>query len=94
MAEPGTDEALRQRRYWRAVVRRTLLLLGVWVVVGPVLGILLVDKLNAVRVAGLPLGFWIAQQGAIYVFVVLIFVYAWLARRADRGESESAGRAL
>lgn len=73
--------------YWRAVLRRTLVLLMVWLLVGPVAGILLVDRLNAVRAAGLPLGFWIAQQGAIYVFVILIFTYAWLSRRADRGEN-------
>jgi putative solute:sodium symporter small subunit len=90
VADPGTEDALRERRYWHAVLRRTLALLGIWLMVGPVLGILFVDRLNAVRVAGLPLGFWIAQQGAIYVFVVLIFLYAWLAQRADRGESEKA----
>ena len=69
--------------YWRSLLRRTLLLLSIWFVVGPLLGILLADRLNAIIVGGLPLGFWIAQQGAIYVFVVLIFVYAWLADRAD-----------
>lgn len=70
--------------YWRRTLRRTLLLLGVWLLVGPVLGILLVEPLNHFRFGGVPLGFWIAQQGAIYVFVVLIFLNAWLADRQDR----------
>jgi putative solute:sodium symporter small subunit len=72
------------RAYWRDTVRRILLLLAVWLVAGPVLGILLVEPLNRYAVAGVPLGFWMAQQGSIYVFVLLIFVNAWLADRADR----------
>lgn len=72
------------RGYWRTTVRRILLLLAVWVLAGPVLGILLVKPLNAYTIAGTPLGFWVAHQGSIYVFVVLIFVNAWLADRTDR----------
>jgi putative solute:sodium symporter small subunit len=71
---------------WRLLLRRTLLLLAVWFLAGPVLGILLVEPLNRVRVGGLPVGFWVSQQGSIYVFVVLIFVYAWLSDRADARE--------
>jgi putative solute:sodium symporter small subunit len=83
----GNEERSGARRaYWRAVLRRTLLLLAIWFLAGPVLSILLAERLNAFAVAGMPLGFWMAQQGAIYVFVVLIFVYAWLAGRADAGE--------
>lgn len=85
MTQTTSDDA-RHQRYWRNVLRRTLLLLGAWLLVGPILGILLVDRLNALRPAGMPLGFWIAQQGAIYVFVLLIFLYARLADRADRAE--------
>lgn len=70
-------------RHWRALLRRTLILLAVWFLVGPVAGILVVDRLNAYTFAGLPFGFWIAQQGAILVFVVLIFVNAWLAAKSD-----------
>jgi putative solute:sodium symporter small subunit len=66
---------------WRRVLHRTLLLLLLWFTAGPVFGILLVQRLNQVRLGGVPLGFWVAQQGAIYVFVVLIFVNAWLADR-------------
>ena len=69
---------------WRRVLRRTLLLLSIWFVGGPLLGILVVDRLNAVHVGELPLGFWIAQQGSIYLFVILIFVNAVLADRESR----------
>lgn len=72
------------RAYWRITVRRILVLLTVWALAGPVLGILLVNQLNAFTIAGTPLGFWVAHQGSIYVFVVLIFVNAWLADRTDR----------
>ena len=73
---------------WQRVLRRTWLLLFIWFAVGPLFGILLVDRLNRVVLGDLPLGFWIAQQGAIYVFVILIFVNAWLA---DREVREPAG---
>ena len=47
-------------------------------------GVLLVEQLNAIRVGGFKLGFWFAQQGSIYVFVLLIFFYAWRMNRIDR----------
>lgn len=74
----------RLQRYWRDRLRLTLALLAVWFLAGPVLGILLIRPLNGVEPFGLPLGFWIAQQGAIYVFIALIFIFAVLADRADR----------
>jgi putative solute:sodium symporter small subunit len=67
--------------YWRAVIRLTLILLSIWALVSLVAGILLVEPLNHFKVGRLPAGFWMAQQGSIIVFVVLIFVYA---RRMDR----------
>lgn len=73
-----------QASRWKGTLRRTLLLLAVWLIAGPVCGILIVDRLNAFRIGSLPLGFWIALQGSIYVFVVLIFLNAFLADRADR----------
>lgn len=47
-------------------------------------GILLVEPLNQIKIGGFPLGFWFAQQGAIYVFVVLIFVYTYLMNKLDK----------
>jgi putative solute:sodium symporter small subunit len=69
---------------WRRVLRRTLFLLLIWFTAGPILGILVVDRLNTVVIGDLPLGFWVAQQGSIYVFVILIFLNAWLADRETR----------
>ena len=74
------------RAYWRANLRLLLSLLAVWFVVSYGFGILLVDVLNRIRIPGIgfPLGFWFAQQGSIYVFVVLIFVYVRKMNRLDR----------
>lgn len=70
--------------YWRRSLRRILVLLAIWLLAGPVMGIVLVEPLNRFRIAGVPFGFWMAQQGSIYVFVILIFVNAWMADRTDR----------
>jgi len=74
------------REYWRRNLRYVAALLAVWFAVSFGAGILFVEPLNRVRIpgTGFPLGFWFAQQGSIYVFVVLIFVYVWLMNRLDR----------
>ena len=72
------------RSYWRANIRLVLLLLSVWFLVGYVLSIFFVEALNGIQIAGFPLGFWFAQQGSIYVFIVLIYIYARLMDRLDR----------
>lgn len=69
--------------YWKANRRIIAGLLTVWAAVSYGGGILFVEQLNRIQFFGLPLGFWIAQQGAIYVFVALIFVYAYLMDRLD-----------
>ena len=74
----------KYRRYWRRNLRYLALLLSVWFLVSYGFGILLADRLDAIRLGGFGLGFWFAQQGAIYVFVILIFVYVWLMNRLDR----------
>jgi putative solute:sodium symporter small subunit len=78
-------ETRDRRAYWRANLRLLMSLLFVWFLVSFGFGILLVDVLNQIRIpgTGLPLGFWFAQQGSIYVFVVLIFVYVWRMNRLD-----------
>ena len=70
--------------YWRKNLRYVVVLLAVWFAVSYGCGILFVDELNQYRIGGAKLGFWFAQQGSIYVFVVLIFVYVWLMNRLDR----------
>lgn len=69
--------------YWRTNVRYLLILLSIWFAVSYGAGILFAEQLDAVVVFGFPLGFWFAQQGSIYVFVVLIFVYVRLMNRLD-----------
>jgi putative solute:sodium symporter small subunit len=69
--------------YWRANMRLQLGLLAVWAIFGYFLAIIFADQLNEVSIGGFPLGFWFAQQGAIYVFVVLIFIYAITMDRVD-----------
>lgn len=61
--------------YWKANIRLVLNLLAVWFLVSFGAGILLVDVLDNIQFGGFKLGFWMAQQGSIFVFVVLIFVY-------------------
>lgn len=70
--------------YWKANTSLIRNLLIVWALVSYVLGILLAEPLGAIRLGGLPLGFWFAQQGSIYVFVILIFYYAWKMDQLDR----------
>lgn len=62
--------------YWKANVSLIVKLLVVWFVVPFLCGIVFVDVFNQISLGGYPLGFWIAQQGSIYLFVVLIFYYA------------------
>ena len=77
----------RSEAYWRAQTRRTAVLLAVWAVVGFGLAIVGAPALNGVSFGGVPLGFWMAQQGAIFVFVALVGIYAWTSDRADRAVS-------
>ena len=79
-----SDGSHRSRGYWRANLRLIGVLLSVWAVVSLGFGVLLVEPLNRITLGSLPLGFWFAQQGSIYVFVVLIFVYAWRMDTLDR----------
>ncbi len=86
------DARGRGARYWRENLRILSILLAIWFAVSFVCGILLVEPLNAFRLAGFPLGFWFAQQGAIYVFVALILVYAvWMDRVDSRYRQQSGG---
>lgn len=69
--------------YWKSNIRIVLSLLSVWFFISFVCGILLVDVLDNIRIGGFKLGFWIAQQGSILVFVVLIYVYIYLMDKLD-----------
>ncbi len=74
----------KRQAYWRANLRLVATCLSIWFIVSFGFGILLVEQLNSIRIGGFKLGFWFAQQGSIYVFVLLIFFYAWRMNRIDR----------
>lgn len=70
--------------YWKANISLLVKIFIVWFIVSFGCGILFVDQLNQFSFLGYPLGFWFAQQGSIYAFVVLIFFYAWRMEAIDR----------
>ncbi len=72
------------RAYWRANVRLIATLLVVWFLTAYVISILLAPWLNQFRLGSVPLGFWFAQQGSIYVFILLIWIYARKMDSLDR----------
>ena len=73
MDEP--DKKDRAQAYWRANIRLLVILMSVWFMVSLGAGVLLRDFLDQWRIGGYPLGFWFAQQGSIYAFIILIVVY-------------------
>ena len=75
---------LTRKMYWKKNLQYLLILLSIWFLVSYGAGILFAEYLNNFSLAGYPLGFWFAQQGAIFTFVILIFVYVWLMNRLDR----------
>ena len=70
--------------YWRENIRTVLTLLAIWFTVSYGMGILFADALDDFRFMGFRLGFWMAQQGSIFCFVILIFVYVYKMNRLDR----------
>jgi putative solute:sodium symporter small subunit len=77
--------------YWKTQIRRTSILLIVWFVVAYVMSIFLAETLNSISFGGIPFGFWMAQQGSIFVFVSLVLIYAVTADQLDKdaGVAES-----
>jgi len=78
---PKSDQ---HKRYWRQNLRYLKLLLIIWFLASYGAAIIFKDLLDQLVIGGFPLGFWMAQQGAIYVFVILIFVYVGLMNRLDK----------
>ncbi|MCM0041724.1 MAG: DUF4212 domain-containing protein [Algoriphagus sp.] len=74
----------KMERYWKKNLQTLALLLFIWFVVSFGFGILWVEELNTIRLGGFKLGFWFAQQGSIYSFVVLIFIYVIRMNALDR----------
>ena len=70
--------------YWKKNILYLAILLSAWFVFAFLLPIVFADELNRFRLGGFKLGFWFAQQGSIYAFVLIIFIYVWLMNRLDR----------
>ena len=70
--------------YWKTNIRYMVILLSIWFLVSFGCGILFVDALDTIPLGGFKLGFWFAQQGSIYVFVILVFIYVYLMNRLDK----------
>ncbi len=73
-----------KQKYWKKNLTYLMVLLTIWFLVSFGFGIIWVKELNQFRLGGYKLGFWFAQQGSIYIFVVIIFIYVWLMNRLDR----------
>jgi putative solute:sodium symporter small subunit len=73
-----------QKKYWKTNLKYLAILLSIWFIVSFGCGILFIDELNTIRMGGFKLGFWFAQQGSIYVFTILIFVYIRLMNKLDK----------
>ncbi|MEQ8714201.1 MAG: DUF4212 domain-containing protein [Cyclobacteriaceae bacterium] len=78
------DNKEKMKAYWRKNLRFLAILLTIWFVVSFGLGILFVDEMNTIRIGGFKLGFWFAQQGSIYAFVLIIFVYVRWMNKLDK----------
>ncbi len=74
----------KMKAYWKRNLRYLVILLSIWFLVSFGAGILFADVLNKVQIGGFKLGFWFAQQGSIYIFVILIFVYVRLMNKLDK----------
>ncbi len=73
-----------EKAYWKINLKYLFILLMIWFTVSFLFGIVFADALNEFQLGGFPLGFWFAHQGAIYTFVILIFVYVYLMNSLDK----------
>jgi putative solute:sodium symporter small subunit len=87
-SDTGSDmteiNSSKRAAYWKANLRLMAILLSIWFIISYGFGIILVEPLNTIRIGGYKLGFWFSQQGSMYGFVVLIFVYARKMAKLDR----------
>jgi len=73
-----------KKKYWQKNLRYLSILLSIWFTAGILCSIVFVNQLNNFSVGGLPMGFWFAMQGAMIIFVILIFVYVRLMNKLDK----------
>ena len=74
----------KNRSYWKSNLKVVFSLLLVWFIASYGFGIIFSNFLDQIKIGGFKLGFWFAQQGSIFVFVILIFVYVWLMKKLDK----------
>ncbi|MBT8307081.1 MAG: DUF4212 domain-containing protein [Maribacter sp.] len=79
-----SEKQQKATAYWKENLKYLIILLSIWFLVSYGAGILFREALNEIRLGGFKLGFWFAQQGSIYVFVILIFVYVRLMNKLDK----------
>jgi putative solute:sodium symporter small subunit len=70
--------------YWKENIKYLFILLTIWFLVSYGAGILFKEALDSIKIGGFKLGFWFAQQGSMYVFVILIFVYVRIMNKLDK----------
>jgi len=73
-----------QKSYWKKNLQTLAILLTIWFIVSFGCGILFVEELNQIRIGGYKLGFWFAQQGSIFMFILLIFAYVYRMNQLDK----------
>tara|TARA_E500000075_G_C6678483_1_gene169506 strand:- start:152 stop:397 length:246 start_codon:yes stop_codon:yes gene_type:complete len=74
---------MKNNTYWKKNIQYISILLSLWFIVSFGCGILFVEQLNTIQIGGFKLGFWFAQQGSIFGFVIIIFTYIYLMNRLD-----------
>lgn len=79
----------KDQKYWKENIDLIVKCLSIWFISSYVFSIILVEQLNAIKIGGYKLGFWFAQQGSIYIFVILIFYYALKMDQIDQRQRPS-----
>lgn len=82
------ESSSKNKAYWRKNLQYLAILLGIWFITSYLCSVVFVEQLDKIRIGGCPLGFYFAQQASIWIFVELIFVYAWLMNRLERRYSQ------
>ena len=78
------ETSAKNEAYWRKNLQYLAILLGIWFITSYLCSVVFVEQLDKIRIGGCPLGFYFAQQASIWIFVVLIFVYAGLMNRLEK----------
>lgn len=82
------ESSEKNKAYWRKNLQYLAILLGIWFITSYLCSVVFVEQLDKIRIGGCPLGFYFAQQASIWIFVVLIFVYAGLMNRLEKKYSQ------